>query len=173
MRTSRSISRAFPIVEFAIVVVILGSLASLAIPRVTSASQQAQANTVKDYLQYLRTQITVYKAQHGEVPPGYPNGDVSQTPDGATFVNQLTQYSTEYGAVSATPSSAFPFGKYLSSIPVNPFNSCSAIWVVTSGTAMPLPDNNQQFGWIYNPQTMDITVNLEGSDSDGVPYSAY
>ena len=163
--------RAFTLIEILIVVVILGILAALVIPQFTSASQEARGSTLKECLQYLRTQITVYKAQHRDVPPGYPNSDPTQTPDGATFVAQLTQYSTDTGSLSQTSTAAFPYGKYLSSMPVNPFNSRSAVWVVTG--SMPAPDQSQPYGWIYNPQTLDVMANVAGTDSQGVAYSTY
>ena len=169
----RSLPRGFTLIEILIVVVILGILSSIVIPQFTSASQEARASTLKETLQYLRTQITVYKAQHRDVPPGYPNGNMSQTPDGATFWSQLTQYSNDQSALSATPGPAFPFGKYLSTVPANAFTSQSAVLVVTSGTTTPAPDQTQPFGWIYNPQTLDIIPNVEGVDSQGIPYSNY
>ena len=41
----------------------------------------------------LRTQIIVFKAQHRDSPPGYPNGATSGTPTEALFVAQMTKYS--------------------------------------------------------------------------------
>ncbi len=70
----------FTMIEMLIVVVILGILATIVIPQFSNASQNAKENTLKDELRYLRTQIVVYKAQHRDVPVGYPNGDMSQAP---------------------------------------------------------------------------------------------
>src|SRR4051812_32333230 len=76
-RTSRG---GFTLVEILIVVVILGILATVVIPQFSNASQEARENTLKDDLRYLRIQIQVYKAQHRDVPPGYPNADPNQAP---------------------------------------------------------------------------------------------
>ena len=80
------------------------------IPQFSNASVQARENALKDELRYLRTQIVVYKAQHKDVPPG-SNGD---------FVEQMTQYTNDLGAASATATSTHKFGPYLSKIPKNP-----------------------------------------------------
>ena len=48
----------------------------------------------------MRAQIMVYKAQHRDTPPGYPNGDINATPDAATFVSQMTGFTDETGNVS-------------------------------------------------------------------------
>ena len=41
----------------------------------------------------VRTQIAVFKAQHQDVPPGYPCGDPTATPTADAFVEQMTQQS--------------------------------------------------------------------------------
>src|SRR5579862_5766204 len=56
--------RAFTALEIIIAVLALGIIATLVIPQFTRASQQSKQNALKDVLQYLRTQITVFKAQH-------------------------------------------------------------------------------------------------------------
>src|SRR5262245_49632233 len=72
---ARRSARAFTLVEILIVVVILGILATVVIPQFTSATHETRENTLKDCLRYLRTQVLVFKAQHRDVPPGYPGGD--------------------------------------------------------------------------------------------------
>src|ERR1043165_1264222 len=97
--------RAFTLIEILIVVVILGILATIVIPQFSNASQNARENTLKDELRYLRTQIVVYKAQHHDVAPGYPNGDATATATSADFVAQMTKPTNEFGVTnpSATP----------------------------------------------------------------------
>src|SRR5688500_3362552 len=100
-RKTTSSARGFTIIEMLIVVVILGTLI---IPQFSNASINAKENTLKDELRYLRTQIVVYKAQHKDVPPGYPNGDVSAAATAADFVAQMTRPTDDDGVVNATAS---------------------------------------------------------------------
>src|SRR5882757_9690951 len=80
----------FTLIEILIVVVILGILASIVIPQFSNAAHSARENTLKDDLRYLRTQIVVFKAQHGDAAPGYPGGNTAATPTWDLLQTQLT-----------------------------------------------------------------------------------
>ena len=164
--------RGFTLIEILIVVVILGIISSIIIPQFSSATREARESTLKDCLRYLREQIIVFKAQHRDVSPGYPNGDPTTTPDATTFVQQMTMASDERCNLAANPSSAFPYGPYLSQMPYNPLSGQNGILVVI-GTTLPAADPSQPYGWIYCPQTQTIVANLTGNDSAGNPYSNY
>jgi len=156
-----------------IVVVILGILAALVVPQFSNASTMARENVLKDDLRYLRTQIGVYKAQHQDAPPGYPNGNTSATPDAATFVLQLTQYTDIAGAYSATPDAQHAFGPYVLRMPINPINSKDGVWVYATDNNMPACSAQVDAGWIYNALTQQIIPNLPGVDANGVAYADY
>lgn len=161
----------FTLVELMIVVVILGILAAIVIPQFSNASQTARQNTLKDALRYLRTQITVYTAQHLDVAPGYPGGSPTTSPDQADFMNQMTLYTDANGNSNATYSDVFEFGPYLSQMPPNPMNDLTTIEMVNNGQAMPTADGST--GYIFQPQTGTILPNVPGNDSDGVAFSTY
>jgi general secretion pathway protein G len=163
--------KGFTLVEILIVVVILGIMATIVVPQFSNASQQARENTLKDELRYLRTQLTVYKAQHRDVAAGYPNGISTAAPDEATLVQQMTQYTNDNGQVSSSASSTFRFGTYLMKMPPNPKNQLNSVRVIGNGQAMPQPDGTT--GWIYKPQTLELMANVSGNDTNGVPYSSY
>jgi general secretion pathway protein G len=163
--------RAFTLIEILIVVVIIGIIATMVIPQFTSASQQARENTLKEELQYMRTQVTVFKAQHQDVPPGYPAGNPQGTPDTTDFANQMTEYSDINFNLSATASAAFPYGPYLSQMPVNPFNGFATVKMVANNQSIPAADGTT--GWIYMAQNQTIMANIVGNDSTGTPYVNY
>jgi general secretion pathway protein G len=163
--------RGFTLIEIMIVIIILGILAAIVMPAFSDATHEARENTLKDCLRYMRNEITIFTAQHRDVPPGYPGGSLTAAPDAATFVSQMTSYSDEMCNLNATPSDVFHFGQYLSSMPVNPLNSQNGVWVVTGVT--PAPDASQPFGWIYNATTQEIRANVTGSDGAGKAYSTY
>jgi general secretion pathway protein G len=163
---------AFTLIEIMIVVIILGVLAAIIVPQFTSASHEARESTLKDCLRYLRTQMIVFKAQHRDVAPGFPNCDPSQTPDQATFISQMTLCSDELGNGSSVPTDVFHYGPYLSQMPANPINALPGIWVVNTAVT-PAPDPSQPYGWIYNAQTMEIIPNVVGKDSGGMLYINY
>ena len=163
--------RGFTLIEIMIVIIILGVLAAIVLPAFSDATHEARESTLKDCLRYMRNEITIFTAQHRDIPPGYPGGSMAAAPDAATFVSQMTSYSDEMCNLSATPSDVFHYGQYLSAMPVNPLNSQNGVWVVTGVT--PAPDASQPFGWIYNATTQEIRANLTGSDGAGKPYFTY
>ena len=167
----RSSRAGFTLVEILIVVVILGILASIVVPQFSNASQTARQNTLREDLQYLRTQINVYEAQHVDVAAGYPGGNSTATPDAADFNSQMTLFTNQLGGTSSTSSATYALGPYLTQIPTNPVNGMSTVLVVANNAAIPAADGST--GWIYKPQTLEIYANNTGNDTSGVPFSSY
>jgi general secretion pathway protein G len=163
---------AFTLVEVLIVVVILGILATVVIPQFSNASKEARENTLKDELRYLRIQIAVFKAQHRDVSPGYPNGDTTAAPSESSFLDQMTTYTSEDCKTSATGSTTYKFGPYLSKMPTNPINGLAAVKFVADADDLPAPDD-ATYGWIYKPKTQQIVANSTGNDGNSIPYISY
>jgi general secretion pathway protein G len=157
---TRDQSRAFTLVELLIVITIIGILATIVVPQFSNASAQARENALKDELRYLRTQIVVYKAQHKDIAPGV-NGD---------FIDQMTLYTSDAGATSATASATHKFGPYLPKIPKNPLNDLNTIEIVSN--ANPLTADGGH-GWKYNSQTQEIIADVLGNDTVGSPFAKY
>lgn len=166
-RVSRS---GFTLVEILIVVVILGILAALVMPQFSNAGKTTRENVLREDLRYLRSQIAIYRAQHG-VAPGYPNGDTSQAATEAAFSAQLTQPTNEQGATGPINDVDYPYGPYLRRLPENPMNGLSTVRIVDSG-AFP-SDAAGTHGWVYQPTTQRFAADATGADDDGVDYFDY
>ena len=104
-------NRGFTLVEILIVVIILGILAAIVIPQFTNASQDARRSSLTSTLQTLRSQIELFKLQHGDRLPNL----VGAAP--ACWV-EFTQPSTFGGD---------DFGPYMQAGPVNPLNGLSNV----------------------------------------------
>ena len=162
----------FTLIEMLIVVVILGILATIVIPQFSNASVNARENTLKDELRYLRTQVVVYKAQHRDVPPGYPGGDVTAAATQADFVAQMTKPTNEAGITNTSSTPVFKYGPYLSAMPSNPLNKLNGIMIVADTDPLPDP-TGIDYGWIYKPLTGEIIANSTGGDASGTLYKNY
>lgn len=169
-------SKGFTLLEVLIVVAVLGILAAIVIPQMQGQTQAAKESTAKDTLGIWRTQIELYKMQHGGLAPGYKIGFAGIRSDASIteLVNQFSGTSTENGlAVPApVPSGAYLYGPYLKSIPKNPFNNLRTINYVDDSETFESKADGQS-GWLYKRSTADIRLNWPGTDSRGEKYVDY
>lgn len=138
-----------------IVVAVLGILAAIVVPQFQKHSAQAREAVAKDSLRLLRGAIELYTAQHGGVPPGYEDDDVTGAPGGLHFNRQLVLE-----------------GRYLSKMPENPFNNRDTIFIIGNSEAFP-GSATGQFGWVYQPATKTIRLDWPGTDKSGIRYYEY
>jgi general secretion pathway protein G len=110
----RSSRKGFTLIEILIVVIILGILAAIVIPQFSSASTQARTSALESTVQTLRSQIALYKLQHGDVLPNIT---------GANNWGALTATSTYNGTT---------VGPYMQAIPTN---SLTNGFAVVNGTS--------------------------------------
>jgi len=161
------------LIELLLVVVILGIVGAIVVPKLSDASTTTRENTLKDDLRYVRTQIIVFKSQHSQAAPGYPAGKATASPTEQDFLLQMTGYTDEFCNILG-PKAIKPLGPYIPHMPKNPLNGLNTILIVPNGSSMPpagLPDNST--GWIYKPQTLELIPNSTGNDSEGNPYVEY
>jgi len=123
--------RGFTLVEILIVVVILGILAAIVIPKFTNASEDAKRNSLTSSLHSLRSQIELFMLQHGDKPPALDGADWSE-------LTGQTTYSSR------------PTGPYISVIPTNSVNGHSNILTVTTDQTSGAAVAGSNLGFVYN-----------------------
>ena len=159
----------FTLVEILIVVIILGILASIIIPKFSTASVEARENMMKENLRILRTQIATYRAQHWDISPGY---DASGNPDEQAFIDQMTMFTDEDGNTNAIASAVSRYGPYMSEIPENPLNAKASVNMIADGAGMPAAATDND-GWVYKPQDIIFRADSPGNDMTGRSYFSY
>jgi prepilin-type N-terminal cleavage/methylation domain-containing protein len=112
-------ARAFSLVELVLVVVILGILGAIAVPRLSGLGSDADEVALAQNLAILSRAVEVYKAEHLGAPP--------------TSRDQLTMYTDEAGTTKAAMGYPFIFGPYLHELPALPLGSNRGKRGLTSG----------------------------------------
>lgn len=130
----------FTLVEVLIVVVIMAILAATIVPQFSDSTKDAKTNTAKFNVHTLRAQIELYKSQHDGKTPS------------ASLVELISKTKAD-GTVGTT--SAFPYGPYLDSIPVNPYNNLNTVGVAAANPPTSATGAN---GWLYFQSTGDIFI---------------
>jgi general secretion pathway protein G len=154
--------KAFTLVEILIVVIILGILAAIVLPKFSNASAEARASMLADNLRLFRSQIQVYKEQHMGIPPG---------PDAQTFCDQMTKASNRNGETAAPGTPGFTYGPYFSQMPMNPINGKNTVQIISAGNfPTSAADAN---GWVYQPSTVTFSADCVGSDEGGRSFFDY
>ena len=164
-RLSQSQMSAFTLVELVVVVVIIGVMAAVAIPRVSGATSQAAAAKLRADLSVLRNAIGHYTAEHMGALPAADD-------DGATFVKQLTMHTDALGAVGTT-AGVHIYGPYLFKFPaisVGPNAGAEGVQIREDGA---VHEEKTTVGWIFSRKTGRIFANTDDLDSEGVSYNTY
>jgi prepilin-type N-terminal cleavage/methylation domain-containing protein len=126
--------RGFSLIEILMVVVLIGILAAIAVPRFIDASEEAADSALAKDLDMVRRQIELFKFHHSGRLPGQ---------DGNDLVEQLTERTDIHGNVVAGGA----YGPYMPIFPLNPFTNTDT---VQTGPGEPGGGN---CGWHYNNVT--------------------
>ncbi len=171
-RREETDSLAFTLVEILIVVVLLGIIAAVVIPKFSNASDMARASMLADDLRVIRTQVQIFKSQHLGVPPGYPNCNPSASPTEEAFIEQMTKASNATGETAEPGTPGYKFGPYLREIPTNPINGKNSVLIIGNGQSFPNSADDTH-GWIYQPSTLLFKAGCTGQDVNGKAYFDY
>lgn len=141
------VRQGFTLIEILIVVVIMAVLASVVIPQFSNSTKQAQTSTTEFNLQILRSQIELYRNQHGGRLP-------------STGLKELL-LSTDQTGNDGTGAD-YPYGPYMQTLPLNALTNNA---VVTATTKSPPTTAdvtaNDGGGWLYNETTGGVWVDHE------------
>ncbi len=164
--------KAFTLVEVLIVVILLGIIAVIALPKFSNATAMTRASMLADDLRMFRTQIVVFKGQHCGVSPGYPNCDPNSEPTETAFINHLTMVSDQAGNVAPVGTAGYKYGPYFSKMPENPVNGLSTVQIIKDDGEVPATGDDSH-GWIYQPSTLVFKADSSGADETGKKYIDY
>lgn len=170
---SRRAPWAFSLIELVVVLVILGIVAALTIPRLSKAGAPPSERELRAALRALRSAIERYYYDHDRYP-GTP-ADVSQGADADLFLRQLTEFTDRAGRPAEQKSASHCYGPYLTGgLPrwqgANDGGRSNIAF--TNGAAGYLP-TAPAATWVYDPQSGSIAANSDGRDADGVRYDRY
>jgi general secretion pathway protein G/type IV pilus assembly protein PilA len=134
--------RGFSLLELVIVIVILGIIAAIALPRMGSAAENSANKAVAASTAEVQHAIELYSTEHTEQDPSMnPDGSVNNDP--SVFISRLLGQTDDQGNVDP----AGIYGPYLRAWPVNPVNSKSTLRI--GGLSSGLNTD----GWQFDPAT--------------------
>ncbi|MGB7161417.1 MAG: type II secretion system protein [Tepidisphaeraceae bacterium] len=163
--------RGFTLVEILIVVIILGILAAIVIPQFTNASTDAKNSSAKSMLQTLRSQVELFKLQHGDRWPVAAADGILV--DATTFDWTKLTSKTELDGNTTIDSSGNEVGPYMQSPSVNPHLLGSNVQIVVddatakaatpaTGATVALTD-----GWVMSATTGKIWAFEPSNNPEG------
>ena len=165
-------NKGFTLVEILIVVIILGIVAAVALPRFSNASATARYSMLADNLRLIRMQIVIFTSQHMDVAPGYPNCDPTAAPTQEAFITYMTQSSNALGQTAAPGTPGFKFGPYFSELPPNPLNGKATVQIIADGGELPAAGDDSH-GYVYKPATLKFRADSSGTDNEGKLFYDY
>ena len=165
--------RAFSLLELILVVVLLGIVAALTVPRFSRAEPRPEDPGVRERLSVLRSAIELYYYDHGAYP-GQRSDGTHPAGSAEAVRSQLTALTDEEGNVCQTRSASCRYGPYLRlGIPPCPLTPTNSTGILMVPATPELVETAPEAGWAYNCETGDIAANSNMTDAEGVRYDEY
>lgn len=137
------------LLDAVLVAIVATIITAVAVPLIERGTNEAKHTTGLESVRGLRSQIQMYRVEHGGRTPVVQNGTLSQ-------LIRPTNARGELGERNGQ----FPYGPYLQGgMPVNPYTGSS---VVTESAQFPFTTPSGNGGWLYHPPTGWITLDSEG-----------
>jgi general secretion pathway protein G len=144
---SRRGSRGFTLIEILIVVIILGILAAIVIPKFAGATTTSRKISVKGELRTIRGAIQLYRVEHADNLPDLVG----------TNWDALLLYSDIHGTTAAVPdltvNPPVNCGPYLKEAPYNPLSDSRVIDTAAAAGV----------GWVYDATTGTIVATADAT----------
>lgn len=152
---------AFTLIELALVLAIVGVVAALAVPRLSSAADNAKLAQIDANQRALQEAIDFYSAEHsGNSPAINPNG--TTTTSGVLFMRRLLERTDELGNLDP----AGIFGPYLRSPPKNPYLGMATVRIDGVATA------TNTTGWRFDSVSQQVKPDDSGVATRRSKYNA-
>jgi general secretion pathway protein G len=135
--------RAFSLIELVIVIIILGVISAIAIPRMMRGAENADVTGLQADLAVLRSAIEMYRYEHAAFP------------EAASCADQLTQRTDQDGTIDG----AGEYGPYLVKMPPLKTGNQKGEAGVASIASVPPAAEVAAAGWLYHEGTGGIFAN--------------
>jgi general secretion pathway protein G len=137
----------FTLFDVVAVVLLMAIVTATSVPLLEAAAAGAKQTALMENLHTLRSQIELYRLQHGGEPPVLYQGTLPQ----------LVQ-ATDVTGIPGWPGKRYPYGPYLSKgITANALTGRS---VVTATESFPPKAASGAGGWLYHQPTGQIAIDL-------------
>jgi prepilin-type N-terminal cleavage/methylation domain-containing protein len=151
--------RGFSLVELVIVIVIIGVLAAIAVPRLSRGATTASENALSANLAAMRSAIELFYSEHGQTYPAL-----------AKFEDALTKYSNVTGTTFGDRDTATGviYGPYLRAVPPLPVGA-------NKGKTAAVATLGEDGGWVYDVAKGTVKANCADAevDSNSKKYNTY
>ena len=163
----------FSLVELVIVIVVLGIIAAVAIPKITSGSRRGAEAALVANLKTMRDAIDWYYVEHNNTFPGAKSNGVGPNAGTAdAFRTQLIEATNSQGWITGALATR-RYGPYirgqLPKLTVGTNAGKNTVTVLNQAAA-PAVDVPSGTAWIYNVATGQIIPNDAGTAVDGTAY---